>query len=1244
MDIDGTRSIEYSLRATSEMAVRVKEYSWEATSLGSLHDWPLILQSSLSICLNSNFPIALYWGPELVLIYNDAWSPIPGKKHPWALGKPAREVWPEIWNDIEPQFKKAFGGQPGGSRDALLPMQRHGYTEECYFDFTFTPIFGFDGTVDGIFNAVVETTYRVISERRNSFLQEFSNAIGGVSSFGEVAQTAVKVIRDNPKDIPYAMIYSVSKGGKLQFIDGTEGHEPALKRDWPHEDALSDGHPIHLKDLHYYLFEVPKGPWPEAPKEALLVPLKGNDPATRYFIVFGISSRRALDKEYQSFLELVAGSLSNAIGIISSLEQERTRAKALADIDRAKTLFFTNISHEFRTPLTLILGSLEEMLQKPGVADDSENLTALETTHRNAMRLLQLVNNLLDFSRIEAGRERASFQSLDIAQLTRELASNFSSLMKSAGLSYQIDIEPVGDTVFVDKLMWEKIVLNIISNAFKYTLKGTILISLAKRGPVIQFAVKDTGVGIPKDELPRMFERFHRVQNVGRTYEGTGIGLSLVNELVRLHGGTVSLNSEVGHGTEVIVTIPTGKDHLPQEQVVGSAGRLDETLVESFVKKASSLVDGQRGEVADNAPASGKEDLERILVVDDNADMRTYIRNLLQRRFQITTASNGREALEKIHNECPDMVVSDIMMPVMDGVELVKAIKADPKTNNLPVILLSARAGEEARIEGFELGADDYLVKPFSAKELVARIHSQLQLARIRKEVEVTLRNVILQSPMPTVLLRGPLFIIEIVNSRGLEVWGRTYEEVINKPIAVALPEIAEQGFDKLLQQVYATGEPFIGSETPVQLMRFGKPQMVFLNFIYSPFRDSDDNVIGIIAVGIDVTDQVNARRLVEEAKSNLSNAIELGELGTWQIDLKNQYATYSERVAEWWGLPKTGANLKDIIDCVHPDDRERVMRAVERTADNAGKYQADYRLINSVTKQERYIEANGNISLSQDGTPLQLSGIVRDVTFQRNARKELERQVFLRTQELEAVNIDLQRSNSELMQFAYVASHDLQEPLRKIQTFSDMVKKKWDHEAEAKAYLDKIDSSAARMSGLIKDVLLYSKVSNEAREVETVKLNEILRNVRTDFELFIEERGATILADELPTIECSKLQFHQLFSNLIGNSLKFSQNQKHPLVEIRYAIDRSADTKGDGENRLYHNFVFKDNGIGFDEAHADQLFKLFSRLHNRKDYGGTGIGLALCKKIVENHNGTLTARSSEGKGAIFTVRLPVQE
>lgn len=1240
------------LAGGGEMGELIRTHDWSATPLGPIESWPRSLRTCIQIMLTSRQPIWIGWGHELIKLYNDPYKEIVKGKHPWALGKPACEVWRDIWNDIEPMLNKVMRHNEGTYvEEQLLIMERNGYPEETYYTFSYTPVAGDFGGTAGMICFNTDDTDRIISERQLKTLTDLGKVLSDLRTAHNVWTHTIETIRRNPYDFPFAILYNYGHD-HITLIKSTEPnsfHDRFAKIDLRSADEIArlffqasstKKHQV-LTHLATKVGEIPKGSWQLAPDKAIILPIaQGGNKDPYGFLVVGVNPYRLLDEGYVNFFQLVADQIATSLANIYAIEEERKQLEALAEIDRAKTVFFSNISHEFRTPLTLILGSLEELLRKKDREVDGESKVTVETTHRNALRLLRLVNNLLDFSRIDAGRKKAQFQLVDIGQFTRELASNFSSLIENAGLSYTIDIESISDPVYVDKLMWEKIVFNLISNAFKYTLTGGITIALGNYDGNIILSVKDTGVGIPEEELPNMFQRFHRVQNAaGRTYEGTGIGLSLVNELVKLHSGSVGVTSKVGVGTEFTVKIPAGIADIPAHQIVVDQADLASSFSDVFIDEAFSAVQN-------SLPSNGSESLKasnhegKVLIVDDNADMRGYIKGLMQTQFHVVTARNGKEALEVIQNDRPDIILSDIMMPVMDGVQLMKAIKANPDLNRLPIILVSARAGEEARIEGYETGADDYLVKPFSAKELLARITSQIKLSKARKEVEDNLRNVILQSPVATTLLRGRSFVIEIVNDMGLEVWGRTLEQVINRPIAEALPEVQAQGFVALLEQVYDTGVPFRGSEVPVQLTRFGKPQTIYLNFIYTPLRNSGNETVGVIGIGVDVSEQVYARKVIEEARASLDNAVELGELGTWEIDLKTNYGTYTARLAEWWGLPEQGATFDDFVRCIHPDDRARVVAEVRHAVDVSGSFATEYKMVNAVTGQERFIQATGNLSYDEKKSPEKLSGIVRDVTMQKLTQQELERQVHLRTTQLERVNNDLKDSNAQLMQFAYGASHDLQEPLRKIQTFSDLAQARLSDPGYVKSYLEKIDSSATRMSALIKDVLLYSQVSNASATAESVDLNTTLQNVKDDFELLIEQKGAVIKSDPLPVVVGNKLQFQQLFSNLIGNSLKFCQET--PVIEITHGLQDGSDMDHHLDKaRNYHVLSFKDNGVGFEQVYNEQIFGLFNRLHNRKDYSGTGIGLALCKKIVENHNGVIRAFSEKGKGATFVIFLP---
>lgn len=417
-------------------------------------------------------------------------------------------------------------------------------------------------------------------------------------------------------------------------------------------------------------------------------------------------------------------------------EKLRDANQHLDELDRAKTAFFNNISHEFRTPLTLILGLIEEALDRPGGRLEGQALAAV---NRNAERLLRLVNNLLEFARLEAGRIETVFEPVDLSSLTADIASNFRSLIERAGLAFRVSCPPLSQPVYVDRQQWEKILLNLISNAYKFTLSGEIAVTLAERGDRVMLQVADTGIGIAANEMPRLFERFHRITgSSGRSFEGSGIGLALVREFVTLHGGTIEVDSVEGRGSSFNISIPTGSAHLPQDRVAPTRLQMadGESPAPKVIDPSSWLPIANAGE--DSIPAGAPTDNARILVVDDNADMRAYLTRLLERHWRVETAVDGLAAVIAARDNPPDLILSDVMMPGLDGFGLLKQLRRDDRLAALPVILLSARAGEEALIEGLDTGADDYLVKPFSARELFSRVRTHLEMSRIRRAATQT--------------------------------------------------------------------------------------------------------------------------------------------------------------------------------------------------------------------------------------------------------------------------------------------------------------------------------------------------------------------------------------------------------------------------------------------------------------------------------------------------------------------------
>ncbi len=736
------------LQGGGELGALIRAKDWSATPLGPPETWPQSLKTTLGILLNSRYPMFVFWGPELIKIYNDGYRPITGHKHPWALGRPAREVWPEIWSDIEPLVARALAGDPTYSDDLMLFMERSGFREEVYFTFSYSPVPDESGGVGGMFCACTETTARVIGERRLRTLRDLAVAPADARTVDLACVRSTDVLAASAADIPFALIYLRQPEGGVRLVasTGVEAGAPAAPVDgaaaddiWSITGVADTGTGELVTGLVDRIGVVPAGPWPEPPPAAMVLPLADRGLGRNVgAIVLGVSARRPFDAEYRRWFELLAAQIGGLIGNARAAEDDRQRADALAELDRAKTTFFSNVSHEFRTPLALMLGPLEQALTTDGLPAESRQ--HLEVAQRNSQRLLKLVNTLLDFSRIEAGRLQAHQEPVDLGMLTAEIASVFRSTIESAGLAFTVDCPSIGEPVAVDREMWEKVVLNLLSNAFKFTLDGAITIGLQRVGDTAVLTVRDTGTGIAAAELPHLFERFHRVRGAGgRSFEGSGIGLALVRELVRLHQGEVHVESEPGEGSTFRVTIPARNTSSSPHAEAGAAAALATdsgpvSQAAAMVAEASRWLPGSTAGMTEPADAAAAR--PRIVVADDNADMRDYVAGLLAPTSRVEAVGDGMTALAAVRREPPDLLLADVMMPRLDGLELLRTIRADAGLRHMPVIFVSARAGEEARVAGLEAGADDYLVKPFGGRELIARVGAALELARVRRTSE----------------------------------------------------------------------------------------------------------------------------------------------------------------------------------------------------------------------------------------------------------------------------------------------------------------------------------------------------------------------------------------------------------------------------------------------------------------------------------------------------------------------------
>jgi CheY-like chemotaxis protein/nitrogen-specific signal transduction histidine kinase len=434
----------------------------------------------------------------------------------------------------------------------------------------------------------------------------------------------------------------------------------------------------------------------------------------------------------------------NKINVRHQLELTSLETKALREVDQVRSRFFANISHEFRTPLTLILGPMETLVS---AARDEKSREELGMVHRNAKRLLTLVNQLLDLSRIEAHRMKLSAREMDLVELVRGIAASFESL--AARRSIQLSVTWSDPIVgYFDGDVVEKILTNLLSNAFKFTRDGgQVSVTVGRQvspagGEEAAIEVGDTGIGIQSDELEKIFDRFYQVDGTQtREHEGTGIGLAVTKELVQLHKGHISVSSELERGSTFTIRLPLGKEHLSQEDITEAPTK----PVGKEPKVASPETEAAGGATPEDDTVSESADQSPVvLVIEDNKDMRRYIRDRLEDSYAVLEAENGALGFEEATRSVPDLIVSDVMMPKLDGFELCRRLKEDMRTSHIPIILLTAKAGTDHRIEGLQIGADDYLVKPFHAEELATRITNLIEQRRRLRE---RFRNEIVLKP-----------------------------------------------------------------------------------------------------------------------------------------------------------------------------------------------------------------------------------------------------------------------------------------------------------------------------------------------------------------------------------------------------------------------------------------------------------------------------------------------------------------
>jgi signal transduction histidine kinase/DNA-binding response OmpR family regulator len=734
------------LYGPGESLVLLRSRDWSATPLGPVSRWSAELLAAVRTVLPSKMPMMIWWGPDLVQIYNEALVPLLGDKHPVALGQPATECWPEAWATLGPLAADVLGG--GGatlSDDFLLFLKRHGYIEETYWTFSYSPIVNDANAVLGIFVATTDVTAQVVGERRLATVHELGTmSRAELHSLKDAAQAALPIMGRNRPAMPFAACY-LRNGDELELahayglVSGTEACPltVACHASIPIAHVARTGR-SQMFDLRPFARPrdiAPSPLGPAVPTLAMLVPLTisgQSDPVG--VLMLGVNPYRGVDDVYRSFFDFIGRQFSTLLTDSRAHEQQRHRTEMLVELHESKTRFFQNVSHEFRTPLTLVLGALGGPCAESSPEARVLDAEVIEAARRAALRLDRLVDALLTFAKAEGGALVAHRQATDIAQLTQDCTSMFRSAVEQAGLTLTVDVPPMATVVDIDPEMWSRIMLNLLSNAYKFTKTGSIEVRLRVSNTMAVLEVEDTGIGIEADALDRVFERFHQVPSAqARTGPGAGIGLALVADLVSAHDGRVTVDSTPGRGSVFTVSVPLSGSSGPEVAPTPLSDRLRAQVLTDLAtngghEEAVGLSEAQHKSRAQ----AGSSSRRQVLLVEDNEDLRRYLARLLREDgWEVTDAPDVETALAI--GSMPDLVLSDIMMPGLDGLALVRMLRADPALSRTPVILLTARAGAESAAEGLRAGADDYIVKPFDPTELLARLAVHHELACLRK-------------------------------------------------------------------------------------------------------------------------------------------------------------------------------------------------------------------------------------------------------------------------------------------------------------------------------------------------------------------------------------------------------------------------------------------------------------------------------------------------------------------------------
>ncbi len=1233
-----------------EMGRLIRDFDWQSNPLGDPFTWPSSIQTSVGLCLDSLFPMLIWIGPEFRMIYNDAYLPALGStKHPNALGQPGAVIWSEIWDTIGPRLNKIMDtGESVWEDNQLLLLARHGYLEETYWTYSYSPIRDESGEIVGIFSAIKETTTEVINDRHLRTLRDMGKQIVDVKNIDEVYAKCRQVIGSNTYDFPFTLFYRLrpdNSGADLFDCTGVD----TLLANIPKSLDYAEGHlgsrnflkcvetkkPVQVHDVQSRLGQLPSGFWNASPEEAILLPitLPGAD-KPKVIIIAGINPFKKLTTEYASFYELVADQISTEIVKIKSYEEGRLQAMKIAEIHQVN-------ERNFR----LMSNSIPQMVWVTD-ADGNAYFHNDQWTTYTGLSADQLK---------DSGWQQA-LHPRDLGHIRSKWQAAYNSR-----------------TVFETE----------------YQLRGTDGIYrwfLARAVPIVDEAGNITrwyGTTTNIDEKRKLEEKISESENMLRKLVDHS-----PSSIVILSGPLLIVEQGNKKYFEVIGMKP--------EDVIG--------------KSALDLFPNLRVRGLDKIIYQTMETGEPYFRSEYEVDMASYGSNeTLYFTFLYQPLKNSEGIVDKVMVVSTDITTyvrlrKNIELSESKYRNLIQGLPAAVYTcDKQGKILLYNQAALELWGTTPDTGPDlihdtwkafdkdgNYLPPEKCPVAMVLKGEEAFQTEIIIERPDGSRRNIILH-PQPILDEHGQIdgavnMLLDITEQKKAQVALQESEKKL-KLLSESVPQLVWTAnnngeinyFNNRIQEYAKVGNSERGYEwgpmvhpddyestamewsTAVSNGTFYQKEhrlkmadgtfQWHLSMAYAEkINDGKDNLWFGTATNID--ELKISEDKIKESNSRLRLAIESTRMGTWDYNPLTDELELSDRTREIFGFePMEKVDMIVLYDTIVDADRSHVISSIQYALmlDSDGNLDLEFSINKKRTRKEKVLKLNGKTFFDDKGNAYRFVGTVLDITEQKKFSEELEARIVQRTQELKVANDELmqinrklEKSNNELESFTYVASHDLQEPLRKILFFTDLIQQNSNNALNGlEKYFNKITVSTRRMSDLITALLQYSTISISRESFTDVDLNTVLQNVREDYEILIEEKRALIMSDQLPVVRGNKLQLFQLMANLVSNALKFSADS--PTIRFGYRLKKMHDLENIYHTpyTVFHEISIRDNGIGFEQEYSDQIFVIFQRLHHRNEFPGMGLGLALCKKIIENHQGSIHVKSEPGKGAEFTILLP---